>query len=99
MSEQQYERISEIPEVKAESELVPLVELAGRDLLIQWVRPAKTRFGDALCVRYTDLESGEIGVFITSGVILTRKLQQVVELGHLPAIARFVKVGRCWDIE
>lgn len=77
-----------------EPPIVPAAELEGVPLIIQSVRPARTQFGDCLYV-IADTDDRRFA-FFTSGVVLVRKLLEVVD--DLPLKAMIVKVKRYYDL-
>ena len=92
--------VSDITTQKFSGEYVSMRELVDHELRITAVTPITTKFGEAVAVEVTDMESGEEKYFITSAVVVMRKLLACLDANALPLKGMVVRVAgkRYFDI-
>jgi len=96
----QVRNVSEVAGGTFEGEYVNVASLVDHDLLIRRVEKISTRFGDAVAVEAHDNTTDKDVYFITSTVVIMRKLLQCKDKDALPVSGMIVKVAgkRYYDI-
>lgn len=75
-------------------------DIADTDLLLHKATPVPTQYGDGYILTLSDLEGSDTFEVITSGVVVVRQLDQMIEGGQckFPCLVNFTKSGRAWII-
>lgn len=74
-------------------------DVADTDLLLHKATPVPTQYGPGYILTLSDLSGGDTFDLLTSGVVVVRQLDQMIESDcTLPCLVNFTKSGRAWII-
>lgn len=91
-------KISEIEELMDRAPLYRVKDLIGEDIIIYDIENTETRYGPALVAHFSFMDSDKRGRFITSAVVLSRKLQYLKDKRLLPVSGCIVYNDKYYDI-
>lgn len=75
-----------------------LSDLVDKNIIVWSLSEYQGKYGEALWVHFSFGEDQPIGRFITSGVVLTKKLRAAEQQKKLPLRCRIVRPGRYYDL-